>query len=1023
MAKKALLSIRLLGEFEILRGSTQAELPQSRKTRALLAYLIVTERSHRRERLCSLLWDVTDDPRGALRWSLSKLRTLVDDPGRPRIVADRESVAFDAEDLEIDLCAVGSLLSKGLDNVSTDDLRDAVRMFRGEFLEGLDLPDFHEFQSWCISEREQARRAHVRFLNELVERLGARPDEALAYGRALVKVDPLSESAHARLIRLLSAAGRRAEAELQYAAAARMLRELGAPPAGELQQAWKSVRGRVVKPEAPLQEEPPPETYTTAPLAEQPPLVGRKPEMDRLLSLLEQVATRRRAHVLLLTGEPGVGKTRLMAELTAAVRGRGGTVLEASAYEAETRRPYGPWVDALRRVPAFSIGKTIGSDLAPLLPELPHDTPAGPSRERLFGAVAEFIAARAHIAAPVLLAFDDVHWCDEASVELLHYVIRMERHRPVIVALAARSVDLPDNVPMHRALHWLRRDGLMEEVRIGPLTREDTCRLVHTVAPGTDAGRVFSLSGGNPLFALEAARSLTDTIDGMPASLAHLVRERVDRIDPVTVEVLRWCAVLGPIISVRRLSELMSAAPDELVSALEKLERHAVLRDAPKDPNPRGDYVFVHDLVRQVVYGEISEPRRLLMHRRVAQSLENAGGSREWVAAEIARHAALSGDAGMAAQGCVRAGRHCLRVFANKEAASFTRRGFQHAERLQDPERVQREIELTEIMIAALPPDRSEASARSIMNMAERALDHGCHEHARLGFHLLGVLNWEKGHSSEAERQILRAEQVSRGADEKDRIVAMAEASRCLTLLERDLALAEALVLQAGVLCTRLDIRPSCIPDAEGVLRLHEGNLDEAELLFEQARLLARTEGSRFAEFQALEHLAMVELQKKNFDRAAALGDELVKLGEKLREGSEAPFSRALATLARYARIEDPVSADLDRAIDQVRLADAKFRLAYILTRAAELDLAQGRPRAARDRALEALAAARRLQRPSEIALALVLLARSERALRNGGAARRHLDELREMSLVGVSRYVQQEVRSLLEPKSRTAGS
>jgi hypothetical protein len=507
----------------------------------------------------------------------------------------------------------------------------------------------------------------------------------------------------------------------------------------------------------------------------------------------------------------------------------------------------------------------------------------------------------------------------------------------------------------------------------------------------------------------------------MPATLAHLVRERIDRLDPVTLEVLRWSAVLGPIISVRRLGELMSTPPDELVLALETLERHAVLRDAPKDPKPRGDYVFVHDLMRQVVYGEISEPRRRLMHRRVAQSLGSGGATGESIAAEIAHHAALSGDAGMAAQGCVRAGRHCLRVFANKEAAAFARRGFHYAEQLQDSERVQREIELTEIMFAALPPDRSEASARSIRDMAERALDHGCHEHARMGFHLLGVLHWEQGRSSEAERQILRAEQVSRGADEKERIVAMAEASRCLTLLERDLALAEALVLQAGALCARLDVRPASIPDAEGMLRLHEGNLDEAELLFDQARLLSRTEGNRFDEFQALEHLVMVELQRRNFERAAVLSDELVRLGEKLREGSEAPFSRALAALSRHASDSGAASAELDRAIEQIRLADAKFRLAYILTRAAELDLIHGNPGSAYARAAEALGVARRLQRPSEIALALVLLTRSGRALNNSSAARLHLEELRGMSLVGVSRYVQQEVRSLVEPKTSTA--
>src|SRR5512145_2814499 len=88
------LSIRVLGEIAVVRGGEGLLLPPSKKTRALLAYLAVTGRPHRRERLCSLLWDVTDDPRAALRWSLSKLRRLVDEKHRPRIVADRDGVSF-----------------------------------------------------------------------------------------------------------------------------------------------------------------------------------------------------------------------------------------------------------------------------------------------------------------------------------------------------------------------------------------------------------------------------------------------------------------------------------------------------------------------------------------------------------------------------------------------------------------------------------------------------------------------------------------------------------------------------------------------------------------------------------------------------------------------------------------------------------------------------------------------------------------------------------------------------------------
>src|SRR5215510_11917112 len=110
------LTIRVLGEFEILKGENQQDFPQSRKTRALLAYLILTGRRHRRERLCDLLWDVPDDPRAALRWSLSRLRSLVDEPGHERIVADREYVFFDPKGATVDLSEIRSELTGGSAN-------------------------------------------------------------------------------------------------------------------------------------------------------------------------------------------------------------------------------------------------------------------------------------------------------------------------------------------------------------------------------------------------------------------------------------------------------------------------------------------------------------------------------------------------------------------------------------------------------------------------------------------------------------------------------------------------------------------------------------------------------------------------------------------------------------------------------------------------------------------------------------------------------------------------------------------
>src|SRR4051794_28936115 len=147
----SVLHLKLLGEIELARGSEQIPLPPSRKTRALLAYLAATGRVHRRERLCGMFWDVPDDPRGALRWSLSRLRGLVDGPGCQRIVATRETVAFDPVDAVIDLIAVRTRVAAGLDKTSLPELQALAGAFRGEFLEGIDLPDLPDFQAWCLA--------------------------------------------------------------------------------------------------------------------------------------------------------------------------------------------------------------------------------------------------------------------------------------------------------------------------------------------------------------------------------------------------------------------------------------------------------------------------------------------------------------------------------------------------------------------------------------------------------------------------------------------------------------------------------------------------------------------------------------------------------------------------------------------------------------------------------------------------------------------------------------------------------
>ena len=177
------LELNYLGDFTVLKNGRTGQLPPSRKTRALLAYLSLNPRRFRRDFLCELLWEIPDDPRGSLRWSLSKLRRLVDEPKKQRIVADRTWVELDATGVSIDSESLRALANGRLVESSVDELEAAAERYRGNFLEGLDLPNFHDFHAWCVAEREQVSRDQAAVLKELV-------DEARRRSRTRVAARP-----------------------------------------------------------------------------------------------------------------------------------------------------------------------------------------------------------------------------------------------------------------------------------------------------------------------------------------------------------------------------------------------------------------------------------------------------------------------------------------------------------------------------------------------------------------------------------------------------------------------------------------------------------------------------------------------------------------------------------------------------------------------------------------------------------------------------------------------------------------
>jgi DNA-binding SARP family transcriptional activator/tetratricopeptide (TPR) repeat protein len=965
------VEIRVLGELNVSRKGVRVALPQSKKARALLGYLVLTGRSHRRERLARLLWDVADDSRGALRWTLSRVRAAVDGDGPSLIIADRDEVRFDRTSVTVDVLDLQELLASDIEQASIDALERAASLFRGELLEGCELPDFFDFTAWLAAERDQARKTQAKVLSALTTRL-AEPERALPHARARVRVDPLDEAAGVALVRLLVRSGRRAEAEEHCESVARLLDRTGLPRA----PLWPALRAELHTPRdvaasPPAAAVPPAPSLKGAAVSEQRgdteiALVGRGSELAELLKAPERAAEAQRPALVLVTGDPGIGKSRLLAEAIGRFRQGGARVLSASAFEADRSLPFLPWMELFRALDPVTLGEGLREQLSPLLPATQEGGAAPSDRDRLFRAVTKLLSG-----APLIL-FDDAQWLDDASTALLHHVLRALSRQPFVVVLAARRGELADNPALVSLLRGARRDRLLFEVELGPLSAEEVQALAREARATLDPARIVRESQGSPLMALELARWNGEQDDALPGTLREMVAERLDRLPRPALEALQWAVTLGSHFAVDALGELTGQHPEELLRCLDLLERHAFLRAA----GTSGGYVFPHELVEKAIYLAISEPRRKLMHRRIAE-LFSASGREEILANDVSRHAALGGDSELAARACLRAAERSLRVFANDEARAFARRGLRHSAALDEARRVPLEIHLHCAAIYARRPSDVEGTVRTLLALGERALDFGHANDVRAAYRMVSFLRWEVARFDEAERASESLLAIGRAGNADERARAMAEAGLCLALLERDLPRAEALLLEARALSQRSAAELYAVSFGFGLLHRYRGEVEQAVQLFSEARNQARHRGERSAEFAAFAQIVEITYEGGDIEKAEREGEQLRQLGERLREGSEPAFARGLWAAIRYARGDLAALEELGRAVEELRTRDATHRLATILLFAAELDLARGDAERARERAQEARSLAAALERRNDVVVALVLVARA----------------------------------------------
>jgi DNA-binding SARP family transcriptional activator/TolB-like protein/Flp pilus assembly protein TadD len=235
------LSVRMLGPLTIIQGGVPIELPASRKARALFAYLALSPGAVGRSRLCDLLWDAPNDPRGELRWCLSKLRNILDEPHRSRVRTSDDRVALDLSGCPVDAIEVASATETGLKSIDLGRLRSLSGLFISDFLEGLDIDRSPNFSTWLMAQRRRFSACHAAILEQLAVRLPAGCNEASSYLEKWIEIAPFDRRAHSMLLNALALQGKIGECEEHLAATGRLFESEGLDFA-PIRAAWRSVK-------------------------------------------------------------------------------------------------------------------------------------------------------------------------------------------------------------------------------------------------------------------------------------------------------------------------------------------------------------------------------------------------------------------------------------------------------------------------------------------------------------------------------------------------------------------------------------------------------------------------------------------------------------------------------------------------------------------------------------------------------------------------------------------------------------
>jgi len=967
------LTVRLLGEIKLARGALTVALPASKRTRALLGYLAATAKPQPRETLCDLLWDGPDDPRGALRWSLTKLRPLVNDVGVERLQADREHVSFVPTDTLVDVTRLDEVLRDGPRGTSLVEIEEAAALLQGEFLDGLDLPSCYRFHHWCLAERERWDALRRQVLSVAIEKLCDSPDRALPYARALVAADPLSESSHGKLVGLLALLGRRQAAQDHYVYARDMLRrELGAPLVGDLRP--PAALRRSEEPEIAADAVPASATpvSSSAP-ATAPGLVGRIGEQQAIRASLDALIAGAAPGAMLFTGESGIGKSRLLDLVAEQAGNKGARVIAARCFEAEAVRPYGCWADALRSIIEETADPSARRDLALFLPS--REIPVGDegNRARLFATVMSLLTT---IAAqrPLVVAIDDLQWIDEGSSSLLHYILRAsEKPARFLFVGAARADEIEDNPWCRRVVAALARDGAVKRIKLGPLAANEAVQFFGADANAAEVAAALRASGGNPLFLTELASAGQQGRQASGRDLDALIGDRIARLDESERDLIVFASAMARAFK----PELLGAAVDlpdlQLIERIDRLERRGLLK-----PSGDGRFDFAHDLIRQTTYRGLSQPRRRLIHRRIARALDDAAQRDQSLAGELAYHAGAAGDHALAVRAAIAAGEHCLRLFANTAAIDAADRGLGHLAQLPiDADRTRWHVALLKVKVfaGASPGIRIKQKLFDELHQAVEAAElMGLRDDAALGWHMISWWSERSNDPIGAQQATLRAEVLTRPTDQRTRCQQLANTGRCLLEVEGDVQRARAFLREADQIATALDQNFVELDWGHGLIARWDGDLATAQASMRRALMLARLREDRWREMECLVWMAKIAIESARIGEVGSICDEIDAVAARIGDGP-APVADALRAVALMINERHTAEPELQGPLAALRMFDDKAQLAYVLNQIAVCRLGRERLEGARAAATEALEAAQAVNRTTEIVVATSTLA------------------------------------------------